>query len=126
MAFDETLAARIRQVLGVHPSLTEKRMFGGLAFMLNGHMFCGIIGEDLMVRVGPAGMDAALALPHARPMDFTGRPLNGYVYVSPEGTGTVDAVSRWVERGAAFVEDLPAKRPKKAAPKPRVKRAPRG
>jgi len=113
MAFDEALGDRVRRVLGTHPALTEQRMFGGLAFMLNNKMFVGIIGEDLMVRVGPDGQAAALAKPHVRPMDFTGRPMRGYVYVSPEGTGTVEAVAFWVERGAEFVENMPEAPPKK-------------
>jgi hypothetical protein len=88
MAYDETLAKRIRKTLGRKQRVTEKKMFGGLAFMLGGKMFCGIIGDDLMVRVGPDGHDDALTQPHVRPMDFTGRPMRGYVYVAPPACRT--------------------------------------
>ena len=79
MSYDEKLARRIRKTLAATNDVVEKKMFGGLAFLLHGHMFCGIINEDLMVRVGPQQYEAALSQRHARPMDFTGRPLNGYV-----------------------------------------------
>ena len=105
MSFDEKLAARIRKSLAGRNGVVEKRMFGGVAFLLRGHMFCGIVGSELMVRVGPDAYAAALAEAGVRPMDFTGKPLKGYVFVS----GARD-VSRWVERGAAFVETLPPKK----------------
>ena len=109
MAYDEKLAERVRQVLGPREGLQEKKMFGGLAFMLGGHMCCGITAEDLMVRVGPEKYDESLARPHARAMDFTGRPLKGMVYVGSEGHGTQKALRQWVERGVAFVSSLPPK-----------------
>jgi len=84
-------------------------MFGGLAFLLHSHMFCGIINEDLMVRVGPQQYEAALSQQHARPMDFTGRPLHGYVYVAPEGYQGTSVLKQWVQRGIDFVSTLPAK-----------------
>ncbi|MBM3216980.1 TfoX/Sxy family protein, partial [Candidatus Poribacteria bacterium] len=87
MPYDENLAERIRRVVAGRHGVTEKRMFGGLAFLLDGKMFCGIANSDLMVRVGPERYEAALSLPHVRPMDFTGRPMTGYVYVGPEGSG---------------------------------------
>jgi len=109
MSYDEELAERLRKVVAARSDVTEKRMFGGLAFLLNGHMFCGIIKEDLMVRVGHQQYKAALAQPHARPMDFTGRPLNGYVYVAPAGYQGTSVLEQWVQRGMSFVATLPAK-----------------
>jgi len=81
-------------------------LFGGLAFLLNGRMFCGVVKDDLMVRVGPERHKAALAEAHVRPMDFTGRPMNGYVFVGPGGSRTEKAIKRWVDKGAAFVATL--------------------
>jgi len=106
MAYDETLADRIRRALGPRADVTEKKMFGGLAFLLDGRMFCGILKGDLMVRVGPERHKAALAEAHVRPMDFTGRPMNGYVFVGPGGSRTEKAIKRWVDQGAAFVATL--------------------
>jgi hypothetical protein len=110
MAFDETLAGRVREVLGRRRGLAEKKMFGGIAFLAGGHMFCGVIGEDLVVRVGPEAWADALARRHARPMDFTGTPLKGYVYVAPPGVRTAASLEGWVERGLAFARTLPRKR----------------
>ncbi|HEX6202443.1 MAG TPA: TfoX/Sxy family protein [Thermoanaerobaculia bacterium] len=109
MAHSEVLAARVRRALAGHPGLAEKRMFGGLCFLLRGNMCCGVVGDELMVRVGPEEHRAALALPHAREMDFTGRPLRGFVYVSPAGIAADAELAAWVERGARFAESLPAK-----------------
>ncbi|MQA91225.1 MAG: RNA methyltransferase [Gemmatimonas sp.] len=109
MAFDEDLADRIRGVLGPRTGVTEKKMFGGLAFLLDGKMFCGIAKDDLMVRVGPDYHEEALQKPHVRPMDFTGRPMKGYVFVGPAGCDTEDDVAEWVERGTNFVSTLPVK-----------------
>ncbi len=112
MAFDETLGQRLRAAMEAecgHDTLTEKRMFGGLGLMVNGNMACGIIGYNLMVRVGPAAHEECIALPHAGPMDFTGRPMNGYVYVYPEGLTADRELRTWVRRGLAFVRTLPPK-----------------
>lgn len=106
MAYDEALADRIRRVVGPRPDVIEKKMFGGIAFLLDGKMFCGIVNDDLMVRVGPERYEAALAEAHVRPMDFTGRPMNGYVYVGPTGSQTEKAIRKWVDLGAAFVTTL--------------------
>jgi TfoX/Sxy family transcriptional regulator of competence genes len=125
MSYDEKLAQRLRKILGLRSGMTGKKMFGGLAFLFNGHMFCGIINEDLMVRVGPQQYEAALAQPHARPMDFTGRPLNGYVYVAPAGCEGTSALEQWVQRGIAFVATLPPKMaPADKSRKPRALREP--
>lgn len=86
MAYDERLATRVRALLKAQPGLVEKKMFGGLAYLSKGKMFAGNLNDDLVVRVGPEANDAALRRPHTRPMDFTGRPMKGYVYVSQAGT----------------------------------------
>ena len=119
MAYDQALADRIRQAIGPRADVTEKAMFGGIAFLRDGKMFCGIVKDDLMVRVGPERYVEALARPHVRPMDFTSRPMVGYVFVAPSGTRTVKAVAAWADRGAAFVATVPApvKRAKKVAKK---------
>jgi TfoX/Sxy family transcriptional regulator of competence genes len=108
MAYDEQLAARVRDVLAGDPHITERKMFGGLAFMVEGHMCCGIVGDELMLRLGVDGAEQALAKPHVRQMDFTGRPMKGMVFVSAEGLRGV-ALRRWVERTTAFVRTLPPK-----------------
>jgi TfoX/Sxy family transcriptional regulator of competence genes len=103
MSYDESLASRIRALLAERDDVVEKKMFGGLCFMVNGAMCCGLTKSDFMVRVGGDHYEEALAQPHARPMDFTGRPLKGMVYVAPEGLRTKAALSRWVRRGLEFV-----------------------
>jgi TfoX/Sxy family transcriptional regulator of competence genes len=107
--YDERLAERLREVLRGQRNVVEKRMFGGLAFMVRGHMCCGIAGNDLMVRVGPEAYAKAVREPHARPMDFTGRPLTGFVYVSPAGLARQQSLAKWVERALEFVKSLPPK-----------------
>lgn len=109
MAFDEALAERIRAVLADHQEMTERKMFGGAAFMLGDRMAVGIVGDQLMVRVGPGGYEAALAEPHTRPMDFTGRPSRGMVYVAPAGVAADADLARWVEAGAAYATSQPRK-----------------
>ena len=109
MAYDEKLAERIRAALGERAGVTEKKMFGGVAFLLRGNMFCGLIGDELMVRVGPANHARALEAPHARPMDFTGRPMKGYVFVAAAGIRTAAGLTAWVTQGMDFVATLPAK-----------------
>ena len=103
------LAERIRRILGRRRGLSEKKMFGGLSFLIRGNMCCGVVRDELMLRVGPAGYEAALSRPHAREMDFTGRPLKGYVYVSAQGLASDQALKSWVDRGVEFARSLPAK-----------------
>lgn len=110
MAYDETLAERITELLGNRHRIDQKRMFGGLCFLVNGHMCCGIVGNQLMVRVGPQRYAAALRRPHARPMDFTGRPLTGFVFVLPEGLRTRQALKSWLTAALRFAASLPTKR----------------
>ena len=109
MAYDQHLAARIRTILGGQPGVVERPMFGGLTFMVDGNMGCGVIGDDLMVRVGPDAFDDAVSRPHARVMDFTGKPSRGAVYVAPAGVATDGALAEWVGRGAAYAGSLPRK-----------------
>ena len=108
-ASDERLAERVRFVIG-RRRLEEKRMFGGLAFLYRGYMSLGILGEDLMVRVGPDAYEASLARAGARPMDFTGRPMKGMVYVGPAGTRTRRQLEKWVELALAFAASLPPRK----------------
>ena len=108
MAYDESLAARVRDELTPHGNVTERKMFGGLAFMIAGNMCCGVTGSDLMLRLGD-GADAALEDPHVRPMDFTGRPLSGFVYVAPEATAKTPDLRRWIGSALVFVSTLPPK-----------------
>ena len=109
MAYDETLADRIRAHVGGHAGIAEKKMFGGLALMLGGNMCVGVVKEDLMVRVGPDAYEEVLALPGARPMDFTGKPLRGFVFVDAETVAEDMALHDWIGRGLAFAASLPAK-----------------
>jgi TfoX/Sxy family transcriptional regulator of competence genes len=106
MAYDEGLAERIRSTLEAEREITEKKMFGGVAFLLRGKMFVGIVKDDLMVRVGPVEYENALENQFARPMDFTGKPMAGYVFVAPEGTEDDDALERWVRLGLNFASTL--------------------
>jgi len=117
MAFDPKLADRIRALLAARRGITERRMFGGIAFMLNGHMFVGLTDRTLMARVGPERHADALALPHVRPMDFTGRPMKGYVYVDAPGIGEDHQLGAWLSACLGFVERLPAKPAKRATPR---------
>ena len=109
MAYDEGLAERLREILEPRGRIVEKKMFGGIADLARGYMFVGIAGESLMVRVGPEHHEAALSQPHVRPMDFTGKPMKGYVFVDPPGLESDDALSAWVEAGLRFVQALPPK-----------------
>ena len=112
MAYDETLAQRVRDALAAYvggPGVTERRMFGGLAFMLRGNMCCCVTQPGLMVRIGRDAYPDALAQPHAGLMDLTGRPLRGWVLVAPAGLATDAGLSEWVARGAGFANTLPAK-----------------
>jgi TfoX/Sxy family transcriptional regulator of competence genes len=109
MAFDEQLAERVRAVLGDDPGWTEKHMFGGICILVNGNMALGIVKDDLMVRVGPEAYEDMLDEPHARIMDFSHKPLKGYVFVDAEGTASEDGLRLWVERGLAFARTLPPK-----------------
>ena len=109
MAYDENLAERVRALLEAEAGFSERRMFGGIAFMLDGHMCCGVVDSDLMLRLGPDGADAALEQPRVRPMDFTGRTMSSMVFVAREGLQGV-SLRAWVEQAATFARSLPPKR----------------
>ena len=109
MAYDESVAQRIREVMADKVGVTEKKMFGGIAFMLNGNMCSGVINNELMLRVGPDGYEQALNRPHARKMDFTGKPMKGFVYVGVEGFESDADLENWIELAYQFVMSLPAK-----------------
>ena len=109
MAYDEELAARVRQSLTGKEGITKRKMFGGIGFMVHGNMCCGVANDDLMVRVGVENYEESLVLPHARPMDFTGRPMNGFVFVDPKGLGDDEALKQWINRGVTLARSLPKK-----------------
>ncbi|MBK6921355.1 MAG: TfoX/Sxy family protein [Deltaproteobacteria bacterium] len=118
MTYDPMLADRIRAALAQLVDATEifeRRMFGGIAFMVRGHMTCGIVGDDLMLRAGPEVAPAALRRPHARPMDFTGRPSAGMLYVGPGGVRSPAALREWISIGLDYVATLPARVPTQLA-----------
>ena len=109
MAFDEAVAGRVRAALAGAPNVVEKRMFGGIAFMVRGNMCCGVIGDRLMLRVGPDGYEAALSRPHAKAMDFSGKPMKGLVYIEPGGFASPRDLATWIEKAMEFALSLPAK-----------------
>ena len=109
MACDEALVIRLREQLSEIPGVGERRMFGGVCFTLNGNMLCGVVKNEIMVRVGEDAYPAALRSPHAREMDFTGRPMRGYVFVGARGIGTSASLRKWIEAARDFVENLPNK-----------------
>jgi TfoX/Sxy family transcriptional regulator of competence genes len=111
VAYDETLAMRIRDAVAGNEGLSERKMFGGLAFMVNGNMFAGIVKDELMFRVGPEAFEEALSRPGARPMDFTGRPSKGMVYVEPAGFESDEDLKAWLDEALTFAAGLPAKAP---------------
>ena len=109
MAYDEGVAQRLREALSDEDDVVEKKMFGGIAFMHRGNMCCGVVGDELMVRVGADAYDAALREPHARTMDFTGRAMRGMLYVGTDGFESDEALGAWLQRARAFTETLPRK-----------------
>jgi len=109
MPYDEPLAERIHALIGKRRGVTEKRMFGGLAFMLDGNMCCGVMKDRIMLRLGPEGVEAALKQPHTEPMDFTGKPMKSMVYVLPAGYESGADLAEWVETAVRFAKTLPAK-----------------
>jgi len=109
MAFDEGLAERIRMLLAGQAGMREVRMFGGLCFLADGNMACGIVGDELMVRVGADAWPDALSQPHAREMDFTRRPMKGMVYVNADGFTEDADLARWIGLGMTYARSLPPK-----------------
>ena len=110
MAFDEVLAGRVRALLDRRSDVEDKRMFGGIAFLIAGNMACGVSGEDLIVRVDRDDSDALIeSEPGARKFDMTGRPMRGWILVAAEATADDGELERWVRRGEAFAASLPPK-----------------
>lgn len=109
MAYDEGLAQRIRETLEEIPDVVEKKMFGGIGFMLQGNMAVGVNKEDLIVRLGTEGFETYVAEPHVRAFDFTGRPMQGWVMVAPKGYESDEDLRRWVQRGVEYAQSLPPK-----------------
>lgn len=109
MAYDENLAHRVQVILAQTPNMVEKKMFGGIGYLVNGNMACGIIGESLIVRVGPDRFQQALSQPHTAVFDMTGRPMTGWVVVNPQAFASEGALESWVGAGLNFVATLPSK-----------------
>jgi TfoX/Sxy family transcriptional regulator of competence genes len=109
VAYNEDLAERVRDLLSARSDVSERKMFGGIAFMIGGNMACGVLGEDLIVRLGDDEGEKALAEEGVRPFDFTGRPMKNIVYVSTERTGDDSDLAGWVETGADYAASLPPK-----------------
>ena len=108
MAFDEALAGRIRRWLARRKNVEERRMFGGIGFLLNGNLLVGVWKDSLIVRLGPDGGEEALREPHVREFDITGRPMKGWVLVGPVGVEDDEQLTDWIERTMRFVRTLPA------------------
>jgi hypothetical protein len=109
MAYDKGLAQRVREILQEEPEFDEKKMFGGICFLLFGNMVCGIIKEDLIVRVGADNYAEALKIPHTRQFDITGRPLKGWVMVLAAALDSDEELQDWVQKAVSFVRTLPPK-----------------
>ena len=110
MAYDEDLANRVRELIAVESGLDEKKMFGGLAFLIDGNMAVGVSGQGgLMARVHPDETQALMARPHARPFEMRGREMKGWLRVDPEGVRTKRQLEPWVRRGVAYARSLPPK-----------------
>jgi len=109
MAYDTGLAQRVREILEEEKGVEEKKMFGGLCFLLSGNMVCGIIKDDLIVRVGAEQYQAMLLVPHTRKFEITGRPLTGWVVVLARALDDDDELGAWLQRAVSFVRTLPPK-----------------
>jgi len=122
MGYDLKTAERVRRILSSRTDVAEKRMVGGISFVVGGSMCCGVTGSALMIRVGAGARDRVLAQPHVRRMEFAGRPLAGFVLIDPEGFRTDPALAAWVQRGVDFVATLPAEKPVAKKPRPKAPR----
>jgi TfoX/Sxy family transcriptional regulator of competence genes len=118
VAYNEALAERVRAILLPVPNVDEKKMFGGVTFMVSGQMCCGVLKDDLVVKTGAEGFDTLVAQPHVRPFDFTGRPMVGMVYVAGPGVASDAQLREWIQRGLDFV----AKNPKTPSPSSQKRR----
>ena len=109
MAYDEGLAQRVTELLEEKPEFNEKKMFGGICYLLYGNMVCGVLNEDIIVRVGLERYEDSLKSPHTRKFDMTGRPMKGWVMVSPEGHESDEDLEAWIKKGVSFASSLPPK-----------------
>ena len=109
MAYDEGLAERVRDLLAIRSGLTERKMFGGIAWMLDGNMACGVAGDELMIRVSKDDREHALGEPHTRVFDMTGKPMKGFICVAPAGVADDEALAGWVDAGAGYAASLSPK-----------------
>ncbi len=109
MLFDEVVAVRVRAEMADLPGYSERKMFGGICFMINENMYCGVIRDELMVRLGNDLAGEALDEPHTRPMDFTGRPMRSMIFVEPEGFSSKPDLEHWVKKAVSFTGTLPPK-----------------
>ena len=109
MAYDTELAERVRAIIGVRQGLTERKMFGGIAWMLHGNMACGVLGDEVIVRLGVEDSARALAEPDTRPFDMTGRPMRGFVVVGGQSIAQGGQLTGWVDAGADYASSLPPK-----------------
>lgn len=109
MAFDETLARRIRDALARKRGVEEKKMFGGIGFLLNGNMLVGVWKNSLIVRVGPDVYEEALLEPQVKEFDITGKPMKGWIMVEPEGVVDDDPLKNWIQKAVKFVGKMPGK-----------------
>ena len=117
MAYDEILCQRVRNLLAARTAFAETKLMGGLVFMVDGNMCCGVTGASVLVRVGDAMRDSALAKPHTRPMEFGGRSPKGFIFVDAKGCATDKALSNWLQQALVFVATLPRKEKRRAATK---------
>ena len=109
MPYDEHLTARMRAAIGPLPEMEEKKMFGGVGFLVNGNMACGVHKDGMIGRVGPEKYDEALSRPHTRVFDMTGRPMTGWIVVEPAGVASQTDLRRWIDQGVKFTVTLPPK-----------------
>lgn len=109
MAYDEGVAQRVREALSDNKNITEKKMFGGIAFMLSGNMCVGVVKDQLMLRVGPEQYDKLLKMKHVKKMDFTGKAMKGFIYLQPDGFAEDDDLTIWLAKAILFVDSLPEK-----------------
>lgn len=120
MAYDEILCQRVRNLLGARTAFVETKLMGGLVFMVDGNMCCGVTGTSVLVRVGEAMRDSALAKPHTRRMEFNGRSPKGFIFVGAKGCTTDKALSNWLQQALAFIATLPPKEKRKTAAKQKM------
>lgn len=109
MAYDEMLAARVRDRVKNLAGLSEKKMFGGVGFLLNGNMACGVNKKDLIIRVGPDAYESNLKESHTKPFDMTGRPMTGWIVVVEIGYASEGDLAKWVQKGVDYASSLPPK-----------------